>query len=129
MDNIIKELIKFKEDFKLTQMENENLKQRLVYLENLIKSESSNKNSISKEVEIKKLNQDDYLLSVAETAERLKTNRNYVYELIEKGFLNCLIMGSKKVRNSEINRFLAEYEGKDLSDLNKVTIYKVLKPL
>lgn len=63
---------------------------------------------------------DDYLLSVAETAERLKTNKNFVYKLIEKGFLKCLIIGSKKVRNSEINRFLVEYEGKDLSDLNNI---------
>lgn len=29
---------------------------------------------------------EDYLLSVAEVAERLKTNRNFVYKLIEKDF-------------------------------------------
>ena len=63
---------------------------------------------------------EDYLLSVTETAERLKTNRNFVYKLIDKGILKCLIMGSKKIRNSEINRFLAEYEGKDLTDLDNI---------
>lgn len=63
---------------------------------------------------------EDYLLSVSEAAERLKTNRNFVYKLLDKGILKCLIMGSKKIRNSEINRFLAEYEGKDLTDLSNI---------
>jgi len=65
---------------------------------------------------------DDYLLSVSDAATRLKTNRNFIYTLIEKGILKCLIMGSKKIRNTEINRFLAEYEGKDLTDLNNIKI-------
>lgn len=63
---------------------------------------------------------EDYLLSVAEVAERLKTNRNFVYKLIDKGLLKCLLMRSKKVRNSEVNRFLSEYEGKDLTDLDNI---------
>ncbi|MDF2883827.1 MAG: binding domain, excisionase family protein [Clostridiaceae bacterium] len=63
---------------------------------------------------------EDYLLSVSEVAERLKTNRNFVYKLLDKGILKCLVMGSKKIRNSEINRFLSEYEGKDLTDLSNI---------
>lgn len=63
---------------------------------------------------------EDYLLSVSETAERLKTNRNFVYKLLDKGLLKCLVLGSKKIRNSEINRFLTEYEGKDLTDLSNI---------
>ena len=63
---------------------------------------------------------EDYLLSVSDTAIRLKTNKNFIYELINKGILRYLVMGSKKIRNSEINRFLAEYEGKDLTDLSNI---------
>ncbi|WP_097026145.1 helix-turn-helix domain-containing protein [Clostridium peptidivorans] len=62
----------------------------------------------------------DYLLSVTETAERLKTNKNFIYLLIKKGFLKSLKIGSMKIRNTEINRFLQEFDGKDLTDLNNV---------
>jgi len=65
---------------------------------------------------------EDYLLSVAETAKRLgvASNRNFVYELIEKGLLKSIKLKSLKVRNSEINRFLEWAEGKDLSNLNNI---------
>jgi len=63
---------------------------------------------------------EDYLLSVTETSKRLDTSRNAIYELINNGYLKALKLGSLKVRNSEINRFLQEYEGKDLSDLNNI---------
>lgn len=72
---------------------------------------------------------EDYLLSVAEVAERLKTNRNFVYKLIEKGLLKCLIMGSKKIRNSEVNRFLCEFEGKDLTDLDNIKDISIGQPV
>lgn len=60
---------------------------------------------------------EDYLLSVTETAKRLKTNRNYVYTLIKAGLLKSLKVGSLKVRNLEINRFIAEYEGRDVDSI------------
>lgn len=63
---------------------------------------------------------EDYLLPISEVAERLRTNKNYVYELINKGLLKALKLGSMKVRNSEINRFLKESEGKDFTDLNNI---------
>lgn len=65
---------------------------------------------------------EDYLLSVAETAKRLgmPSDRNFVYKLIEKGFLKALKLKSLKVRNTEVNRFLEEYEGKDLNDLDNI---------
>lgn len=62
----------------------------------------------------------DYLLTVSETAKRLKTNKNFVYELIKKGLLKSLKLGSFKIRDSEINRFLKEFEGRDLSDLDNI---------
>lgn len=63
---------------------------------------------------------EDYLLSVSEVAKRLKTNKNFVYDLIKRKFISALKLGSLKVRNSEINHFLREYDGKDLSDLNNI---------
>lgn len=63
---------------------------------------------------------EDYLLSVSEAAKRFKTNRNFVYELINKKLLVAMKLGSLKVRNSEINRFLRDYDGKDLTDLSNI---------
>lgn len=63
---------------------------------------------------------EDYLLSVSDTAKRLDISRNQAYDLINRGLLKTLKFKSLKVRNSEINRFLAEYEGKDLSDLDNI---------
>lgn len=65
---------------------------------------------------------EDYLLSVTETSKRLSTSRNTVYDLISSGHLKALKLGSLKVRNSEINRFLEEYEGKDLSDFKNIKV-------
>lgn len=62
----------------------------------------------------------DYLLSVAEVAKKLKTNKNFIYTLIKAGLLKTLKIGSYKIRNSELNRFMVNYEGKDLSDLNDI---------
>jgi excisionase family DNA binding protein len=63
---------------------------------------------------------DDYLLSVTEVSVRLKTNRNFVYELINSKLLSAIKLGSLKIRNSEVNRFLKEYDGKDLTDLSNI---------
>lgn len=65
---------------------------------------------------------DDYLLSVADAAKRLgiKSDRNYVYELVKKGYLKAIKLKSLKIRNSELDRFMEEYDGKDLSDLDNI---------
>jgi excisionase family DNA binding protein len=63
---------------------------------------------------------EDYLLSVSDVAKRLNISRNQTYDLINRGLIKTLKFKSLKVRNSEINRFLSEYEGKDLSDLNNI---------
>jgi len=63
---------------------------------------------------------EDYLLSVADASKRLDSSRNAVYELINNGYLKAMKLGSLKIRNSEINRFLQEFEGKDLSDLSNI---------
>lgn len=63
---------------------------------------------------------EDVLYTVAEVAKLIKTNTKYVYELIKKGFLPALKLGSYKVRRDALLEFLKKYEGKDLTDLNNV---------
>lgn len=63
---------------------------------------------------------EDVLYTVAETAKLLKTNTNYVYELIRRGFLPALKLGSFKIRKASLLEFLSKYEGQDLTDLTNV---------
>ncbi len=63
---------------------------------------------------------EDVLYTVAETAKLLKTNANYVYELIKRNLLPALKLGSYKVRRTALLEFLAKYEGQDLTDLNDI---------
>lgn len=63
---------------------------------------------------------DTVLYTVAEVAELLKINRNAVYELINKNILVGLKLGSMKITKAELMRFLNEYVGKDLSDLDDI---------
>ena len=63
---------------------------------------------------------EDMLYTIKETSKILKTNTDYVYSLIKKGYIKCLKLGSYKIRKSTLERFLAQYEGYDLSDLDNV---------
>ena len=63
---------------------------------------------------------EDVLYTVNEVAKLIKTNTNYVYELIRKGLLPALKLGSYKVRKTALLKFLAKYEGKDLTDINDI---------
>ena len=63
---------------------------------------------------------EDVLYTVKETAKLLKTNTSYVYELIKKGFLPALKLGSFKIRKSSLLKFLEENEGYDLTNLDNV---------
>ncbi|WP_163468529.1 helix-turn-helix domain-containing protein [Fusobacterium sp. IOR10] len=56
------------------------------------------------------------LFTVTEASRLLKTNRNYVYKLIESKQLKVLKLGSLKIRKEELERFINESEGLDLSD-------------
>lgn len=58
----------------------------------------------------------EMLYTVKEANEILKTNTGYVYNLIKSGQLKSLKLGSVKTRKIELERFLAENEGKDLTD-------------
>ncbi|MBN1046221.1 DNA-binding protein [Clostridium botulinum] len=62
----------------------------------------------------------EMLYTVKETSKILKTNTDYVYSLIRKGYLRCLKLGSYKIRKSTLEEFLEKYEDFDLSDLDNV---------
>lgn len=70
----------------------------------------SSTNSSSKEI----------LYTVPEIAKILKVDQHKVYELIEKKVLISLKLGILKVTRAELLRFLNEYTGKDLSDLDNI---------
>ena len=65
------------------------------------------------------------LYTVKEVSELLHTNPTYVYNLIKAGLLPVLKLGSYKVRRESLNKFLADYEGKDLTDPNNISMVNV----
>ena len=56
------------------------------------------------------------IYTVKDVAAILHTSPNYVYELIENGFLPAIKLGSIKVLKTTLEKFLIENEGNDLSD-------------
>lgn len=66
----------------------------------------------------------DRLLTVAEVAERLATSKTMIYGLINKGILPYLEVGDKKIRESTLVQFIAEYEGYSLNGEEPVKIQK-----
>ena len=46
------------------------------------------------------------LLSVSEVAKMLKVNRNFVYKIIKNGELEAVKIGSIKVREEALNRYV-----------------------
>ena len=63
----------------------------------------------------------EMLYTVKEVAGILKCNTDYVHKLRKSGLLRFMKLGSFKVRKSELERFLAESEGKDVTDPSNVT--------
>ena len=66
--------------------------------------------------------------TVKDVAVILHTSPNYIYELIENGFLPAIKLGSIKILKTTLEKFLIENEGNDLSDpknLKKMVIKEV----
>jgi excisionase family DNA binding protein len=63
---------------------------------------------------------DDTLYTVKEVAKIIRTTPGYVYELVKKGYLPALKLGSLKIRRQTLCNFLERSEGKDMSDLDDV---------
>nr|DAO68276.1 MAG TPA: helix-turn-helix domain protein [Caudoviricetes sp.] len=59
------------------------------------------------------------LLTVREVADRIHTNPNYVYDLINSGLLTSIKIGCRKVREETLDEFLREHDGGNVDDLLK----------
>ena len=64
--------------------------------------------------------EDNILYSAHEVAKLIHSSPNYVYKLIEKGYLPAIKLGSVKILKSTLIKFLIENEGNDLSDINNI---------
>ena len=88
-------------------------------------AKNENEVSVSLELlkEIKKLikhsNQNNFLMTVPEAAERLSLTQNTVYDLINSGKLQALKIKKLRISNAEINRFIDCNYGKDLTEFVK----------
>lgn len=60
------------------------------------------------------------IYTVKEVAKMLHSSPNYIYSLIDKGFLPAIKLGSIKILKSTLEKFLLENEGNDLSDINNI---------
>ena len=60
------------------------------------------------------------IYTVHEVAKILHSSPNYIYKLIEYGYLPAIKLGSIKVLKSSLEQFLIENEGKDLSNINEI---------
>lgn len=69
----------------------------------------------------------EMLYTVKEASKILKTNTDYIYSLIRKGYLRCLKLGSYKIKKSTLEEFLEKYEGYDLTDLDNVKEMQLLE--
>jgi excisionase family DNA binding protein len=62
------------------------------------------------------------LYTVKEVSELIHTNQAYVYSLIKAELLPVLKLGSYKIRRESLHKFLADFEGKDLTKPNEIAI-------
>lgn len=60
------------------------------------------------------------IYTVQEVARILHSSPNYIYELIDKGYLPAIKLGSVKVLKSSLEKFLIDNENNDLSDLSNI---------
>lgn len=63
---------------------------------------------------------DTVVYTVKEVAKLLHSSPNYIYDLINKGYLPAIKLGSVKVLKSTLESFLIQNEGKDLSDIDNI---------
>lgn len=63
---------------------------------------------------------DDVLYTVKETSKILKVGVHKIYDLIHNGLLIPLKLGSLKIPAKQIEKFITDYTGKDLTDLKNI---------
>lgn len=59
------------------------------------------------------------LYTVKEAAKVLKTNPSFVYECINAGKLQSLLLGSKKIRGTDLERFIETYPAEGAGQARK----------
>ena len=67
------------------------------------------------------------LYTVKETASILGCNIHLVYDLINKGLLPAMKLGSLKIRLTSIEKFLVKYDGMDLTNLDNIVELNTIK--
>ncbi len=63
---------------------------------------------------------EEALMKVTDVAEFLGISKNNVYTLIYSGILPAIKIGGYKVRKTTLLKFLSDYEGYDLSDIENI---------
>ena len=66
------------------------------------------------------------IYTVKEVAKMLHCSPNFIYELIESGYLPAIKLGSIKILKTSLEQFLINNQGKDFSNLNNITELKEL---
>ena len=67
----------------------------------------------------------EQLLTVKEAAKLLKMNEDSVRDLIKKGLIPALKLGSLKIPPWKLQEFINQNIGKDLTDLNNIKTMEV----
>ena len=67
------------------------------------------------------MNDDKMLYTVKDVSITLGVNIHVVYNLIKKGLLPAMKLGSLKVRKQTLEAFLEKYEGMDLTNLDNIS--------
>lgn len=75
----------------------------------------------------KNIKNERLIYTVQEVASLLHSSPNYIYSLIEKGYLPALKLGSIKILKTSLEKFLTDNEGQDFSDIDNVKILNVEK--
>lgn len=68
---------------------------------------------------------DKMLYTVKEASATLGVNVHVVYNLIKKGLLPAMKLGSLKIRKTSLEDFISTYDGKDLSDLDNIVTLNI----
>ncbi len=68
---------------------------------------------------------DNMVYTVKEVAKILHSSPNYIYKLIENGYLPALKLGSIKILKSSLEKFLENNLGKDFSNLDDIKELKI----
>ena len=63
---------------------------------------------------------DSLVYTVKEASKMLHLSPNFIYQLIAKGYLPAIRLGSIKILRSSLEKFLEENEGKDFTDLDNI---------